>query len=66
MEPGEMVLLHNYLLHASDINKTSISRRALSVCYMDAATIENGRPCSRPVAFGNNALRVEELEPALS
>ncbi len=35
---GEVVLLHNWLLHRSDINSTAISRRALSVCYMDGWT----------------------------
>jgi len=39
LEPGEVALLHNYLLHASDVNKTDISRRAFSVCYMDANTV---------------------------
>ena len=38
LAPGESVLLHNWLLHASDINGTDISRRAFSVCYMDART----------------------------
>ena len=38
LAPGESVLLHNWLLHASDINHTDISRRAFSVCYMDART----------------------------
>ena len=37
-EPGETILLHNQLLHASDVNKTDIARRAFSVCYMDART----------------------------
>ena len=35
---GECALLHNWLLHASDVNKTDVPRRAFSVCYMDAAT----------------------------
>ncbi len=35
---GEAVLLHNWLLHRSDTNATDISRRAFSVCYMDAQT----------------------------
>jgi ectoine hydroxylase-related dioxygenase (phytanoyl-CoA dioxygenase family) len=40
---GECALLHNYLLHASDVNRTDISRRAFSVCYMDARTVtKNG------------------------
>lgn len=38
LQPGEAVLLHNHLLHASDVNKTDISRRAFSVCYMPADT----------------------------
>ena len=36
---GEAVLLHNWLLHRSDKNSTEISRRAFSVCYMDAETV---------------------------
>jgi ectoine hydroxylase-related dioxygenase (phytanoyl-CoA dioxygenase family) len=39
LEPGEAALLHNWLLHASDVNKTEVSRRAFSVCYMDASTM---------------------------
>lgn len=35
---GEAALLHNHLLHASDVNNTDISRRAFSVCYMRADT----------------------------
>jgi hypothetical protein len=38
LKPGEAVLLHNWLLHASDVNHTDIPRRAFSVCYMDART----------------------------
>lgn len=38
LEAGEAVLLHNWLLHRSDTNATDISRRAFSVCYMDAQT----------------------------
>lgn len=38
LQPGEVALLHNYLLHASDVNKTDVSRRAFSVCYMRADT----------------------------
>jgi phytanoyl-CoA hydroxylase len=64
LEPGEVVLLHNYLLHASDVNRTDISRRALSVCYMDAATLDKGQPCDRPIAFGKGALRPEALPAA--
>lgn len=35
---GEMVVLHNWLLHSSDVNRTEVPRRAFSVCYMDART----------------------------
>lgn len=38
LEPGEAVLLHNWLLHSSDVNQTGVSRRAFSVCYMDGRT----------------------------
>lgn len=38
LQAGETVLLHNWLLHASDVNRSSQSRRAYSVCYMDANT----------------------------
>ena len=39
LEAGEVVLLHNWLLHSSDVNRTDISRRGFSVCYMDARTV---------------------------
>ncbi len=35
---GESVLLHNFTLHRSDINRTSTPRRAFSCCYLDART----------------------------
>ena len=38
LEAGEAVLLHNWLLHRSDVNSTETSRRAFSVNYMDART----------------------------
>ena len=41
LAPGEGALLHNYTLHASDVNRTDIPRRAFSVCYMDARTVTN-------------------------
>lgn len=40
MEPGEAVLLHNWTLHRSGINATEQPRRAFSVCYMDARTVD--------------------------
>jgi len=39
LAPGEVVLLHNWLLHSSDVNRTPVSRRGFSVCYMDANTV---------------------------
>jgi hypothetical protein len=42
LKPGEVALLHNWLLHSSDINHTDISRRAFSVCYMDGNTVSKG------------------------
>ena len=57
LAPGEVVLLHNWLLHASDRNQSDGSRRAFSVCYMDAATHHtDGRPIAYPVVFGDGAL----------
>jgi hypothetical protein len=38
LKPGEVVLLHNWLLHRSDVNRTDIPRRGFSVCYMDGRT----------------------------
>jgi phytanoyl-CoA hydroxylase len=35
---GETLLLHNYLWHRSGLNATGRPRRALTVCFMDAAT----------------------------
>jgi len=52
LEPGEVILLHNYLLHASDINRSAQSRRAFSVCYMEAATLDNGTAGRFPAVFG--------------
>jgi len=64
LEAGEVVILHNYLLHASDINRSSQSRRAFSVCYMDGATLQRGEPNTFPVAFGEGALVPSRLEAA--
>jgi hypothetical protein len=51
LAPGEAVLLHNWLLHRSDVNNTDVSRRAFSVCYMDARTqTSNGE--TFPTVFG--------------
>jgi phytanoyl-CoA hydroxylase len=51
LKAGEVILLHNYLLHASDINRSAQSRRAFSVCYMDASTRDTRDNSSFPIAF---------------
>lgn len=41
---GEVWLLHNWVLHRSGVNETDKPRRAFSVCYMDARTVDrNGQ-----------------------
>jgi hypothetical protein len=65
LEPGESVLMHNWLLHASDINTTDISRRAFSVCYMDARTqASNGEQFT--TIFGEGAISQEQLETVVA
>jgi ectoine hydroxylase-related dioxygenase (phytanoyl-CoA dioxygenase family) len=60
LEAGEVALLHNWLLHASDVNRTDIPRRAFSVCYMDARTrSNNGETFS--LIFGEGAMTPGEL-----
>lgn len=57
---GEAVLLHNWLLHASEVNHTDIPRRAFSICYMDGATqSRSGAVFSR--IFGEGALTLASL-----
>src|SRR4051812_32905397 len=38
VEEGHAVLLHNWLIHRSGVNPTSVPRRAFTVCYMDGRT----------------------------
>jgi len=60
LEPGEAVALDNWVLHSSDINRSEFSRRAFSVCYMDAQTrgLEGD---DYSIVFGANALSPENL-----
>ncbi len=51
LEPGQAMLLHNFLIHRSGINRTAAPRRAFSVCYMDARTRGKGGGSSFFVAF---------------
>ena len=62
---GECVLLHNWLLHASDVNHTDIPRRAYSVCYMGANTRStNSGPYA--LVFGQGALQPVEVGATIS
>lgn len=49
---GEAVLIHNWVLHRSGVNKTDNPRRAFSIAYMDAATrsVKSGQ--TFPFIFG--------------
>jgi len=49
LEPGEVVLLHNWLIHSSDVNRTETSRRGFSVCYMDGNTVSRSGEKFTPV-----------------
>ncbi|XOV87749.1 MAG: phytanoyl-CoA dioxygenase family protein [Pseudomonadota bacterium] len=53
LEAGEVVLMHNWMLHASGVNRSDNSRRAFSVCLMDAATmsLRYNRLVARGVIF---------------
>jgi len=56
LEPGEAVLLHNWLLHRSDKNASDVSRRAFSVCYMDGRTKSASGGVFTPVFEGQESL----------
>jgi len=56
---GEGLLLHNRLLHTSEVNRTGQPRRAFSVCYMDGRAVSTGSQ-SFSVVFGEDALKLEE------
>ena len=60
MEAGEVALFHNFLLHASDVNRSNAPRRAFSVCYMDAATT-NRDGTNYTQVFGSAALTPDQL-----
>jgi len=55
LQAGECALLHNWLLHSSDVNQTDIPRRAFSVCYMDAVAKWKGEPDKFAIIFGERA-----------
>jgi hypothetical protein len=67
LKAGEAVILHNYLLHGSDVNRSDQSRRAFSICYMDGRTqMTDGSPMPYTRIFGAGALSPEKLTPRLS
>ncbi len=63
LEAGESVLLHNWLLHRSDVNRTDIPRRAFSICYMDARTRVEHDGKRFPIIFGDNSLKPRVFAP---
>lgn len=64
LEPGEGILLHNWLLHGSDVNHTLVPRRALSACYMDGRTVNTLSGARYPIVFGDYS-DVESTMPFL-
>jgi len=61
LDAGAVVLLHNWTLHASDVNRSDCSRRAFSVCYMDARTKVASAGATFPTVFGQGALAPETM-----
>jgi polysaccharide pyruvyl transferase WcaK-like protein len=58
---GEALLLHNWLIHRSDVNRTAQPRRAFTACYMDGRTIGTLTGRGYPLVFGTP----EPVETAL-
>lgn len=61
LEPGEGLLLHNWLIHRSEVNHTGAPRRALSACYMDGRTLGTLTGTRYPIIFGTH----EDTESAM-
>jgi phytanoyl-CoA hydroxylase len=65
LKAGEVALLHNWLLHSSDVNHSDRSRRAFSVCYMDGSSLTtDGQPAGYSTIFGAGALTTNDLKAA--
>ncbi len=64
-EAGEAILMHNWLLHRSDVNHTSTPRRAFTACYMDARTVATTTGALFPVVFGEAPAPPVESQPYL-
>ncbi len=61
---GEALLMHNWLLRRSDVNRGGTPRRALSACYMDGRTVNTLSGKRYPIVFGEYA-DVEATMPFL-
>jgi phytanoyl-CoA hydroxylase len=61
MAAGEVVVLHNGLLHASTRNNTNQRRRALSVCYMHGAAKDRNTLHTYPIVFSDVNERQQSL-----
>jgi len=61
LKAGEVALLHNWLMHSSDVNQTDISRRAFSACYADARTKTASGDTFSGI-FGNGAMDPKSLD----
>jgi polysaccharide pyruvyl transferase WcaK-like protein len=61
VEAGEALLLHNWLLHRSGVNRTGAPRRALTTCYMDGRTTSTLTGDRFPIVFGEH----EDTDEAL-
>ena len=59
---GECVLLHNWLMHPSDVNRTDTPWRGLSVCHLDTQSRKLANQESCPTMFGKGALDPDTLE----
>lgn len=59
---GEVTLLHNWTLHSSDVNRSDIARRAFSICYMDAGTVNTRNADEHSLIFGEGSITPEAVE----
>jgi hypothetical protein len=53
VEAGHAVLLHNWLIHRSGVNPSSIPRRAFTACYMDGRTVSSLTGERFPIVHGS-------------
>ena len=53
VEPGHGVLMHNWLVHRSGVNRTGLPRRAFTACLMDGRTRSTLTGQLFPMLFGD-------------